>query len=54
MPRADVAVPGFCLSDYWAFWTLAPQQQQQHLYEKAKIGNEEGSEVQRRKSVFGV
>lgn len=22
VPRADVAVPGSCLSDYWAFWTL--------------------------------
>lgn len=21
MPGADVAVPGLCLSDYWAFWT---------------------------------
>lgn len=20
VPRADVAVPGLCLSDYWAFW----------------------------------
>lgn len=26
----------------------------QHLYEKAKTGNEEGSNVQRKKSVFGV
>lgn len=26
----------------------------QHLYEKAKIGNKEGSKVQRKKSVFGV
>lgn len=21
VPGADVAVPGLCLSDYWAFWT---------------------------------
>lgn len=22
VPGADVAVPGLCLSDHWAFWTL--------------------------------
>lgn len=58
MPGADVAVPGLCLSDYWAFWTpgtlaaaaAAPLGEGGERRRRRK----EGRKAQMRENEFGV